>query len=64
VSQLKVCEKGRASCLISSDTSQAQIQGFELIHSSVNFIGDLLECVKGKIQNYMDLHNTGQQQIV
>ena len=40
--------------LTSSDTSQAQIQGFELAHPNIYPINELLECMKGlvlQIQN-------------
>lgn len=35
--------------LTSSYTSQSQIQGFELAHSNVSSIDDLLECMKGQV---------------
>ena len=63
VSHLKVCDKRKASCLISSGNSQAQIRGFELTHSNIYSTDDQLKCMKGQIQNYMDLHNTGPKQV-
>lgn len=51
----KVLERERASGLTCSDTSQAQIQGFELAHPNIYTIDGLLECVNGSIpqnQNY------------
>ena len=35
--------------LTSSDTSQAQIQGFELAHPNIYPINELLECMKGLV---------------
>lgn len=58
-------EGGTASGMASSDTSQAQIQGFKLAHPNIYPIEELLEFMKSaaptdpKLQN---LHNTGQQQ--
>ena len=48
-------ERGKASRLTSSDTSQAQIQGFELAHPNIYPIDELLEHMNGlvlQIQNY------------
>jgi hypothetical protein len=45
----------KASRLTSSDTCQAQIQGFELADPNIDCIDELLECMKGpviQIQNY------------
>ena len=55
VSQPEECESGRTGQLTSSDTSQAQIQGFELAHPNIYPTSELLECMKGlvlQIQNY------------
>ena len=41
------CGCRRAGRLISSATTQAQIQVFELAHPSIYPIYELLECVKG-----------------
>jgi hypothetical protein len=35
-----------------SDTSQAQIKGFELVHPNIYPINELLECMKGPVQKY------------
>jgi hypothetical protein len=43
-----------------SDTSQAQIQDFELAHPNIYLIDDLSECMKGLI--LQDFHDPGEQQ--
>ena len=55
-------ERGKASRLTSSDTSQPQIQAFELAHPNIYPIYELLEFIKElvlKIQNYR-ISNTEQ----
>lgn len=52
----------RAGGLTRSDTSQAQIQGFELAHSNIYPISELLECTKGHYRSKAYLHDTGQPQ--
>ena len=44
-----MCGYRRADGLTSSDTSQAQIQAFELIHPNIQPIDELLECMKGLV---------------
>ena len=59
-------ESRRASRLTSSDTSQAQIQGFELAHPNIYPINELLECMKGlvlQIQNYRISMTQGNNRI-
>lgn len=49
------CERGRAGRLNSSDTSQAQVQDYELAHPNIYSIDELLEFMKGAVlqfQNY------------
>jgi hypothetical protein len=51
--------------LASSDTSQTQIQGFELSHLNIYPTDELLEYIKGLVlqdPKLQDLHDTGQQQ--
>lgn len=54
----RVCSSGesrRVAWLTSSETSQAQIQGWELVHPSIHPVNKLLDCVKGlvlQIQSY------------
>ena len=38
--------------MISPDTSQAQTQGFELAHPKIYPISELLEYMKGLVQNH------------
>lgn len=55
----------RAGRPASSDTSQAQVQGFELTHPSIYPIGELLECTKHPVlqtQNYRT-PMTGQRDV-
>jgi hypothetical protein len=42
-------ESKRASGLTSSDTSQAQIQDFELVYPNIYSIDELLDCMKGPV---------------
>ena len=59
-------ESRRASRLTSLDSSQAQIQGFELAHASTYPIEELLECMKGsvlQIQNYRVSMTQGDNRI-
>ena len=62
------CPQGceNPSGLTSSDTSQAQIQGFELAHPNIYPINELLECMKGlvlQIQNYRISMTQGNNRI-
>ena len=52
--------------LTSSDTSQAQIQGFELAHPNIYPINELLECMKVlvlQIQKYRIFMTQGNNRI-
>ena len=54
------------SRLTSSDTSQAQIQGFELAHPNIYPIKELLKCMKRlvlQIQNYRIFMTRGNNRI-
>lgn len=44
--------KDRRGRLTSSDTSEVQIQGFELAHSHIYPMHELLKCMKGSYRSY------------
>ena len=66
VSWLQRHDGGSFGRVIILDTSQAQIQGFELTHPNIDPIDELLECMKGlflQIQNYRISRTQGNNSI-
>jgi hypothetical protein len=51
-----------ADGLMTSDTSQTQIQGFELAHPNIYPVDELHEGASPTDLKLQDLHDTGQQQ--